>query len=180
MQKTDTRDLHCSNERRGAPALPSGAGCAEAAKRSTAIPSNGDIVIQNATANSMGDYVAPALDVISDLRNQGNSSLVGIYAYGISPKKYLDKTGDPFLDTIPTYVVDPDKIQQICSGAPITDIQNYSYGTASDITAKRLGLTPGEPIATIERTAFAMTGEAIEWRVASGRADRFRYRSRIG
>ena len=98
------------------------------------ISSNGDIVIQNATASSMGDYVAPALDVISDLRTQGNASLVGIYAYGISPKKYLDETGDPFLDTIPTYVVDPDKIQQICSGAPITDIQNYSYGTASDIT----------------------------------------------
>ena len=37
-----------------------------------------------------------------------------------------------------------------------------------------------DPVARIERTAFAMTGEAIEWRVASGRADRFRYRSRIG
>ena len=31
-------------------------------------------------------------------------------------------------------MVDPDKIQQICSGEPITDIQDYSYGTASDIT----------------------------------------------
>ena len=54
------------------------------------------------------------------------------------------------------------------------------FGAATEITARRLGLGAGDPVAIIERTAFAMTGEAIEWRRASGRADRFRYRSRIG
>ncbi|WP_370286410.1 GntR family transcriptional regulator [Pseudooceanicola nanhaiensis] len=55
-----------------------------------------------------------------------------------------------------------------------------SFGAADRTIAARLGLTEGDAVARIERTAFAMTGEAIEWRVASGRADRFRYRSRIG
>ncbi|APE44452.1 GntR family transcriptional regulator [Sulfitobacter alexandrii] len=55
-----------------------------------------------------------------------------------------------------------------------------SFGTADRTIALRLGLTEGDPVAQIERTAFAMTGEAIEWRVASGRADRFHYHSRIG
>ncbi|QFT79995.1 HTH-type transcriptional repressor YvoA [Roseovarius sp. THAF27] len=55
-----------------------------------------------------------------------------------------------------------------------------SFGTADHAVAQRLGLGEGAAVATIERTAFAMTGEAVEWRVAYGRADRFRYRSRIG
>ena len=55
-----------------------------------------------------------------------------------------------------------------------------SFGTASPEIARRLSIAAGAPVAIIERTAFAMTGEAIEWRIASGPADRFRYRSRIG
>lgn len=54
------------------------------------------------------------------------------------------------------------------------------FGSADAVTARRLDIAPGDPVAVIERTAFTMAGEPIEWRIASGRADRFRYRSRIG
>ncbi|MEX1234892.1 MAG: GntR family transcriptional regulator [Roseovarius sp.] len=54
------------------------------------------------------------------------------------------------------------------------------FGTADARTASHLGTEEGHPIAMIERTAFDMAGTAIEWRLACGRADRFRYRSRIG
>ncbi|MBB94900.1 MAG: GntR family transcriptional regulator [Rhodobacteraceae bacterium] len=54
------------------------------------------------------------------------------------------------------------------------------FGAADPATAKRLGIAPNDPIAVIERTAFTVAGEPIEWRIASGRADSFRYRSRIG
>ena len=55
-----------------------------------------------------------------------------------------------------------------------------SFSAATPTIAERLEIAPGAPIATIERTAFSMTGEAVEWRIASGPAERFRYRSRIG
>ena len=54
------------------------------------------------------------------------------------------------------------------------------FGAADSVTAKRLGLEQGDPVAVIERTAFTVAGEPIEWRIARGRADSFRYRSRIG
>ncbi|WP_281967304.1 GntR family transcriptional regulator [Roseovarius nanhaiticus] len=54
------------------------------------------------------------------------------------------------------------------------------FGTADAQTAARLGMAEGGNVALIERTAFDMAGEAIEWRRAAGRADNFRYRSRIG
>lgn len=54
------------------------------------------------------------------------------------------------------------------------------FDTADRTTAQRLAIEPGQPVAVIERTAFSMAGDPVEWRVARGRADRFRYRSRIG
>lgn len=54
------------------------------------------------------------------------------------------------------------------------------FDTADETTARRLEIVPGQPVAVIERTAFTMAGNPIEWRIARGRADRFRYRSRIG
>ncbi|TYC61893.1 GntR family transcriptional regulator [Rhodobacterales bacterium] len=55
-----------------------------------------------------------------------------------------------------------------------------SFGTADETTAKRLGIGPGEAIAVIERTAYCISGTPVEWRIARGPANRFRYRSRIG
>lgn len=55
-----------------------------------------------------------------------------------------------------------------------------SFATASPATAAQLEIGPGAPVAVIERTAFAMTGQPVEWRIARGAASRFRYRSRIG
>ncbi|WP_417803486.1 GntR family transcriptional regulator [Thalassospira lucentensis] len=54
-----------------------------------------------------------------------------------------------------------------------------SFATASPAQAQRLNRLPGDPLARIERTAFSLTGDAIEWRVAYGDAARFRYRSNI-
>lgn len=51
---------------------------------------------------------------------------------------------------------------------------------SDDTTARRLAIAPGDPVAVIERTAHDVTGQAVEWRIARGPADRFRYRSRIG
>lgn len=55
-----------------------------------------------------------------------------------------------------------------------------SFDIADAETAQRLGLAPGDPIAVIERTAFAPDNTPVEWRVARGPAHRFRYQSRIG
>jgi GntR family transcriptional regulator len=55
-----------------------------------------------------------------------------------------------------------------------------SFGRASAADARRLGIRENDPVALIERTAFTVSGEPIEWRIACGPADRFRYRSRIG
>lgn len=55
-----------------------------------------------------------------------------------------------------------------------------SFGTADEITAARLEIKPGEAVAVIERTAYSIKGIPIEWRIARGPANRFRYRSRIG
>ena len=88
----------------------------------------------------MGDYVTPALEIIHSLRTsqveaEGNTSIIGIYAYGISPKSYLQETPQPFLDTIGTSVIKPGHIQEICSSGefPYPKVP-YSYGTASDLT----------------------------------------------
>ncbi len=54
------------------------------------------------------------------------------------------------------------------------------FGSADETTAQRLQVATGHPVAIIERTAFAVDGRSVEWRIASGRADQFRYRSRIG
>lgn len=59
-------------------------------------------------------------------------------------------------------------------------IDDVSFATADAGTAALLGITEGDPVAEIERTAFTIDGTAIEWRIARGNARNFRYRSRIG
>lgn len=54
-----------------------------------------------------------------------------------------------------------------------------SFGRASDAIAQQLRLNSGDPLAIIERTAFDIEDHAIEWRIASGNASGFRYRSEI-
>lgn len=55
-----------------------------------------------------------------------------------------------------------------------------SFGRADSTTARRLNIETGDAVAVIERTAFAMSGQPVEWRIARGPASRFRYHSRIG
>lgn len=55
-----------------------------------------------------------------------------------------------------------------------------TFAAADRATAETLEIAPDDPIAVIERTAFAFDGSAVEWRIAKGSAARFRYRSRIG
>lgn len=54
-----------------------------------------------------------------------------------------------------------------------------SFGRATDMVAQQLCMTPGDPLAIIERTAFDIEDCPIEWRIASGNAAGFRYRSEI-
>jgi GntR family transcriptional regulator len=56
---------------------------------------------------------------------------------------------------------------------------DLSFGRANVETAKRLKIDRGEAIAVIHRTAFDVSGNALEWRVAHGSALRFNYRSEI-
>lgn len=55
-----------------------------------------------------------------------------------------------------------------------------SFARADQSAAKQLGIAAEDPIAVIERTAFSMAGQPVEWRIARGAASHFRYRSRIG
>ncbi len=59
-------------------------------------------------------------------------------------------------------------------------MDDVSFAPASATVAARLGLEPGAPTAVIERTAYTVDGAAVEWRIAHGPAERFRYRSRLG
>ncbi|BAI75008.1 transcriptional regulator (plasmid) [Azospirillum sp. B510] len=59
-------------------------------------------------------------------------------------------------------------------------VDDVSFAPASPDIAARLGLAAGAPTAVIERTAYTVDGGAVEWRIAQGPADRFRYRSRLG
>ncbi|QFT58935.1 HTH-type transcriptional repressor YvoA [Sulfitobacter sp. THAF37] len=54
-----------------------------------------------------------------------------------------------------------------------------SFGQAPERVAQRLQIPPGDPLAVIERTAFDIENTPIEWRIASGSAKKFRYRSEI-
>lgn len=56
---------------------------------------------------------------------------------------------------------------------------HLSFDVAGAEAAKRLNIARGDPIAVIRRTAFDVAGNAIEWRVAQGSAERFNYRSEI-
>jgi GntR family transcriptional regulator len=54
-----------------------------------------------------------------------------------------------------------------------------SFGQASEGIAQQLRIQQGAPLAVIRRTAFDIEGRAVEWRIASGSATGFRYRSEI-
>ncbi|MBE9605840.1 GntR family transcriptional regulator [Acetobacteraceae bacterium H6797] len=54
---------------------------------------------------------------------------------------------------------------------------DISVGRASAEEAEALGLTEGEPVVIVERTAYELRGLPVETRRAVGRADRFRYRA---
>lgn len=54
-----------------------------------------------------------------------------------------------------------------------------SFGYASDNVAQQLRVRPNAPLAVIRRTAFDIQNNPVEWRIARGSADRFRYRSEI-
>ena len=59
-------------------------------------------------------------------------------------------------------------------------VDEVSFSEADAVTAERLSLAEGAPIAVIERTAYAADGTPVEWRVARGSATWFRYRSHVG
>lgn len=54
-----------------------------------------------------------------------------------------------------------------------------SFGRASDAVAQQLRIETGDPLAVIRRTAFDVEDRPVEWRIASGSAEGFRYRSEI-
>lgn len=58
-------------------------------------------------------------------------------------------------------------------------IDDLSFEIATPEVASQLGISEGEYVATIRRTAFDLDGRAIEWRVARGSASKFNYRSEI-
>jgi GntR family transcriptional regulator len=53
------------------------------------------------------------------------------------------------------------------------------FGRATSAVATQLRLNEGDPLAVIRRTAFNLEGKPVEWRIAHGDAERFRYRSEI-
>ena len=56
---------------------------------------------------------------------------------------------------------------------------DLAFEMASSAVAAQLQVEEGAPLAVIRRTAFDIEGKAIEWRIAYGDANRFRYRSEI-
>lgn len=54
-----------------------------------------------------------------------------------------------------------------------------SFDTAAQGVAQHLQINPGSPLAVIRRTAFDVEDRPVEWRIASGSATGFRYRSEI-
>lgn len=58
-------------------------------------------------------------------------------------------------------------------------IDDLSFEHAAPEVATQLGISEGDFVATIRRTAFDLDGRAIEWRVARGSASKFNYRSEI-
>ena len=53
--------------------------------------------------------------------------------------------------------------------------EEISFGTLQKKDAARLGLPAGHPLAVIERTAFSLAGNPVEFRVTQGDADCFHY-----
>ncbi|MEM7176119.1 MAG: GntR family transcriptional regulator [Pseudomonadota bacterium] len=53
------------------------------------------------------------------------------------------------------------------------------FAHASSGVAAQLQLDEGDPLITIQRTAFDIEGRPVEWRIAHGSAERFRYRNEI-
>lgn len=57
--------------------------------------------------------------------------------------------------------------------------EEISFGVLDQDDAVLLGMTAGEPVAVINRTAFSLTGEPVEFRVTQGDAKRFHYNVEI-
>ncbi len=56
---------------------------------------------------------------------------------------------------------------------------DVAFGQATTDVAARLQIAAGDPLAVIRRTAFDIEDQPVEWRIASGSATGFRYRSEI-
>jgi GntR family transcriptional regulator len=57
---------------------------------------------------------------------------------------------------------------------------DLTFASAAPPVADRLGITAGDAVAEIRRTAFDIEDVPVEWRIARGPASRFHYRSEIG
>lgn len=86
-----------------------------------------------------------------------------------------------------------DKVLQQPSTPPIYFILEQDYGflitrvseklrarIATDEEVELLHLTPGTPVLEIERIAYSLGREAVEWRITSGSTDHMHYRNEIG
>jgi GntR family transcriptional regulator len=54
-------------------------------------------------------------------------------------------------------------------------VDNIGFGQLSAAQARRLGLAPGHPCAVVERSAYDITGQCVEFRITRGDAHAFRY-----
>ena len=57
--------------------------------------------------------------------------------------------------------------------------ESLKISTADAQLAASIGVGPGSPVVTIERTSFDIAGLTLEWRRSHARADHFEYRIEI-
>ncbi|PWC34989.1 GntR family transcriptional regulator [Azospirillum sp. TSO22-1] len=69
--------------------------------------------------------------------------------------------------------------EQACGQVVARAEELLTVGAADAVVARLLRCRTGTPIVSIERTAFAHDGSALEWRRSRGRADGFTYRVEI-
>lgn len=87
----------------------------------------------------------------------------------------------PFLD-IPAEDLGPllyPVYERYCGQVVARAEERLTVGEADAVVARLLRCRPGTPVVSIERTAFAHDGTAIEWRRSRGRAEGFAYRVEI-
>ncbi|MBI5112015.1 MAG: GntR family transcriptional regulator [Rhodovulum sp.] len=58
-------------------------------------------------------------------------------------------------------------------------VDRIAFGRASVAVAKTLGVPAGDPVVVIDRIAYGLDGEPLEWRRSRGPADRFSYETEI-